>query len=70
MIKKAKYELIINRSTSYSFVTISKDDEECIKLLKTRAEEKVYKNNVTYKIMKIQNGINQLLYKGRIKSSY
>lgn len=69
-IKKAKYELTINNSIQYSFVTISKDEEECVEILKGKAENKVYKQITSYSIKKIQDGVDYLLYKGTIKASY
>jgi len=68
-IKKAKYQLTINNSIQYSFVTISKDEEECVEILKEKAENKVYKQSTCYFIKKIQDGVDYLLYKGTIKPS-
>lgn len=66
--KKAKYKLLYGNKPSYIFVTTTKNEVECIDILKGKAES--YKTNSvrSYKIVKIVNGNEFVIYKGKVDS--
>ena len=66
--KKAKYKLVYGSKTSYSFVTTTKNENECINILRDKAES--YKTICArcYKIVKVVNGEEYIIYKGRVDS--
>lgn len=64
---KTKYSVYVNRSTYYQFVTTSKSEEECIKILKEITDNLIYGQKITYEVYASRNGEKRTLYKGRTK---
>lgn len=64
--KKTKYQLNVNKHTVYSFVTTNYSEEECVELLKQRAETHRGCVNKWYKIIRIEANENEILFTGKL----
>lgn len=66
--KKAKYTLTINRYKTYSFVTTTKDEDECISLLLQKIEGIKYANSSRYEIFKKVDGVETVIKQGKVNN--
>jgi len=64
---KTKYLLYVNNVAAYSFVTTSKSENDAIEILKELVKNYSRRNTMAYKIKKIDDNKEILLYKGSIK---
>lgn len=64
---KTKYELFVNSDTIYSFVTTSRDEDECLNLMIEKMDNAIYTNDVWYKVYSIREKKKKLLLKGSLK---
>jgi hypothetical protein len=64
--KKTKYQLNVNKHTVYSFVTTNYSEEECVELLKQRAEIHRSCVNKWYKIVKKDLDKTEVLFTGKL----
>lgn len=64
-----KYKLYVSGQLKYSFVTTKLKPDECINVLKEKVVPSQYKNTTSYKIMKVEDGKDILIFKGNIKAT-
>jgi hypothetical protein len=62
--------LFVNSDTIYSFVTTSRDEDECINLMIEKMENAIYANDVWYKVYSIRENKKKLLLKGSLKNNF
>ena len=67
-MRRRKYRLYIYNSLNYSFVTILLSEEECIEEMKKRALAKTFSSTKSFKIARVENGVDIVIYKGKVKS--
>lgn len=66
-LEKAKYTLVIDRMTTYFFVTTIRPEDYCVEVLKNMALNGSKKKTRNYIIKKTVNGVTTVLYKGTVK---
>tara|TARA_R110000868_G_scaffold36279_7_gene128946 strand:- start:1285 stop:1533 length:249 start_codon:yes stop_codon:yes gene_type:complete len=64
---KTKYLLYVNNVIAYSFVTTSKSEDDAIEILKELVKNYTRRNTMAYKIKKIEDNVEIIIYKGSIK---
>ena len=65
-----KYRLYVCNQLRYHFVTTRLSPEESIKALKEKVATFIYRHTTTYKITKVENGEDIIIYKGNIKATF
>jgi len=65
-MQKVKYQLLKGRSSMYSFVTTSREEKECIEILKEKSQ--MYRESYPrwFTAVKIQNGETDTLERWRL----
>jgi hypothetical protein len=69
-MRKRKYRLYIYNILNYSFVTVLLSEEECIEEMKKRALSKTFSNTKSFRITRVEEGKDIIIYKGQVKSHY
>lgn len=68
-MRRRKYRLYIYNQLNYFFVTILLSEEECIEEMKKRALLKSFPITKSFKITRVENGKDIIIYKGKIKAT-
>lgn len=68
-MRRRKYRLYIYNSLNYSFVTILLSEEECIEEMKKRALAKTFSQTKSFKIARVENDKDIVIYRGKVKAT-
>jgi hypothetical protein len=66
---RAKYRLYISNQLRYYFVTTKLTQEESVEEMKKISSSIIYSKTTSYKITKVENGKDTVIYKGNIKAT-
>ena len=66
---RAKYRLYISNKLRYYFVTTKLTQEESIEEMKKISSSIIYSKTTSYRITKVENGKDTVIYKGNIKAT-
>ena len=65
--KKARYELRFGEYLAYFFITTTRPEPDCVKILIEMAHNRPTKQTKGFKIIKIKNGEKKILFRGSVK---
>lgn len=68
-MKRRKYRLYVYNTLNYSFVTNLLSEEESIEEMKKRALSKCFSQTRSFRIARVENGNDIVIYKGKIKTT-